>query len=96
MELDKTNSKLEFNAKSIKELETNNESLLKEKEDQKNKFEENERMDKVRHAELERKYVDMFKRAKDYQYLEEIRENEVVEAQERTIREYREKTEREM
>jgi hypothetical protein len=92
--MDKTNSKFEFNDKIIKELEENNKRLLKEKEDQLRKFEEIEKADQIRFMELQKNYVMLLQRSKDFDVLEQLRENEIIEAQVNNEREKRQKDER--
>jgi len=92
--MNKTTSKFEFNDKVIKELEENNKRLLKEKEDQLRKFEETEKADKIRFMELQKNYVLLLQRSKDYDVLEQLREDEIIEAQISNEREKKQKDER--
>ena len=95
-ELEMASRTIEFNFNMIKELEAKNENLLKEKEEQKKKYEEAEKSEIKKYEEMEKRYKDLVKKTKEFEFLEEIRENEVVTVQRRSSIEFRQKEDREM
>ena len=56
------NRKAELQQTTIKELEDNIDSLLKKKEEQKNRFIEKEKQDKKNYNDLLKRYNDLHKR----------------------------------
>lgn len=79
--MDKTNRKIDINVNLISELEDKLKNLKAEKEDQKNRFIELERIEQIKYEDVERKYKDLVKKSKEYEIVEDIRESEMITAQ---------------
>jgi hypothetical protein len=95
-ELDALSRKIEFNFNMIKELESKNDNLLKEKEEQRKQLEETEKVEIEKFSHLEKRYNDLVKKTKEFEFLEEIRENETVTVQRRSSIQFKQKEEGEM
>jgi hypothetical protein len=95
-EIEKYNRKIEYNSNMIKELEVKIEILNKEKEDQKIKYLEQERVDQLKFDQLNKKYKDLVKQSQEYQIVEDLRENEFAITQMQILNENKEKENLEM
>ncbi len=88
--------KIEFNFNMIKELEEKNENLIREKEEQTKELEKIEKTEIQNFTDLEKRYKDLVKKSKEFEFLEEIRENETVTVQRRSSIQFKQKEDSEM
>lgn len=80
----------------VKELEAKNENLLQEKEEQIKELDKIEKTEIQKFAELEKRYKDIVKKTKEFEFLEEIRENESITVQRRSSIQFKQKEDSEM
>lgn len=79
--MEKANRKIDFNVNMICELDEKLNMHKEEKEQERNRYLEIERVDRIKQEGLEKKYRELYKKSQEYQIIEDIRENEVVYAQ---------------
>ena len=72
---------------NIQELRNKHENLLREREEERVFFEEKERRDSHKYADLEKKYKELVVRSQEFQVIQSGRENEVIEGHSRSLRE---------
>lgn len=80
-QLNAIDRKIEFQAEVISELGVKVEVLTKEKEDQKAQFLQLEEIEKIKYEELEKKFLEMASKSKEYQSSQEEREIDDIEIQ---------------
>lgn len=73
-DLDIVNNKIDFNGNVINDMTKKVLSLEKQKEDEKNKFEEKLLMQRIRFDDLSRKWRDLQRRSKECENLQDERE----------------------
>jgi hypothetical protein len=95
-ELLKINKKIDYQVNMIIELKQKVEGLRKEKEKQRDEFIEIDEIEKSRHDELEKSYKELYSKFENYESIEDLRENEIINSQMKIFIESKEKEDMEM